>query len=49
MWRAILAPAAQPDPALIALVAAMGQTGLLGALIVFAPRPLYVVHLASTT
>jgi len=23
--------------------------GLLGALIVFAPRPLYVVHLASTT
>jgi len=49
MWRAILAPAAQPGPALIALVAAMGQMGLLGALIVFAPRPLYVVHLASTT
>jgi putative membrane protein len=49
MWRAILAPAAQPGPALIALVATMGQMGLLGALIVFAPRPLYVVHLATTT
>jgi putative membrane protein len=49
MWRAILAPAAQPGPALIALVATTGQMGLLGALIVFAPRPLYGVHLASTT
>lgn len=48
MWRAILAPAAQPGPALIALVATSAQMGLLGALIVFAPRPLYVVHLAST-
>ena len=41
MWRAILAPAAQPGPALVALVATIGQMGLLGALIVFAPRPLY--------
>jgi putative membrane protein len=48
LWRAILAPAAQPGPALIALVATIGQMGLLGALIVFAPRPLYLVHLAST-
>jgi putative membrane protein len=48
MWRAILALAARPGPALIALVATIGQMGLLGALIVFAPRPLYVVHLAST-
>ena len=31
MWRAILAPAAQPGPALIALVATIGQMGLLGA------------------
>ena len=30
------------------LVATIGQMGLLGALIVFAPRPLYVVHFAST-
>ena len=42
LWRAILAPAAQPGPALIALVATIGQMGLLGALIVFAPRPLYL-------
>ena len=42
LWRAILAPATQPGPALIALVATIGQMGLLGALIVFAPRPLYL-------
>jgi putative membrane protein len=48
MWRAILAPGAQPGPALIALVATVGQMGLLGALIVFASRPLYAVHFAST-
>jgi putative membrane protein len=48
MWRAILAPEAQPGPALVALGATVGQMGLLGALIVFASRPLYVVHFAST-
>jgi putative membrane protein len=48
LWRAILAPAAQPGPALVALVATVGQMGLLGALIVFASRPLYAVHFAST-
>jgi putative membrane protein len=48
LWRAILAPMAQPGPALVALVATIGQMGLLGALIAFAPRPLYLVHLAST-
>jgi putative membrane protein len=48
MWRAILAPAAQPGPGLIALVATSAQMGLLGALIVFAPRPLYLLHLTST-
>jgi putative membrane protein len=48
MWRAILAPAAQPGPALVALAATVGQMGLLGALIVFASRPLYAVHFAST-
>jgi putative membrane protein len=47
LWRAILTPAAQPGPALIALVATIGQMGLLGALIVFAPRPLYPLHVAS--
>ena len=48
LWRGIVAPAAQPGPALIALAATIGQMGLLGALIAFAPRPLYLVHLAST-
>ena len=48
LWRAVLAPA-QSGPTLVALAATIGQMGLLGALIVFAPRPLYPVHLASTT
>jgi putative membrane protein len=48
MWRAILAPRNRPGPALVALVATVGQMGLLGALIVFASRPLYAVHFAST-
>ena len=48
MWRAILAPATPPGAALVALVATIGQMGLLGALIVFAPGPLYLVHLSST-
>lgn len=48
MWRAILAPATQAGPALLALATTIGQMGLLGALIVFAPVPLYLVHLAST-
>src|ERR1700692_4926528 len=48
LWRAILAPAAQSGLALVALAATIGQMGLLGALIVFAPRPLYTLHVAST-
>jgi putative membrane protein len=48
LWRAILAPTTQRGPALVALVATIGQMGLLAALIVFAPRPLYLVHSAST-
>jgi len=48
MWRAILAPAAAPGPVLVALATTIGQMGLLGALIVFAPRPIYLVHLTST-
>ncbi|MGB8435200.1 MAG: cytochrome c oxidase assembly protein [Burkholderiales bacterium] len=48
LWRAILAPASQPGPALVALATTIGQMGLLGALIVFAPEPLYWVHLTST-
>ena len=48
LWRTILARQATPGPALLALVATVAQMGLLGALIVFAPVPLYPVHLAST-
>ena len=48
MWRAVLSPASQPGAALMALAATIGQMGLLGALIVFAPRPLYSVHFDST-
>ena len=48
LWRAILAHSAQPGTTLVALVATTAQMGLLGALIVFAPRPLYLAHFAST-
>ena len=48
LWRAIFVSTEQPGPALVALVATIGQMGLLAALIVFAPRPLYAVHFAST-
>ena len=48
LWRAIFVSTAQPGPALFALVATTGQMGLLAALIVFAPRPLYAVHFATT-
>jgi putative membrane protein len=47
LWRAILTTTAQPGPALVALVATIGQMGLLAALLVFAPRALYPIH-AST-
>ena len=48
LWRAILAPNALTGPSLVALVATSAQMGFLAALIVFAPRPLYAVHFAST-
>jgi putative membrane protein len=48
LWRAIFVSTAQLGAALVALVATIGQMGLLAALIVFAPRPLYAVHFAST-
>ena len=48
LWRGVLASTDQPGVSLLALVATIGQMGLLGALIVFAPQPLYLVHFAST-
>jgi putative membrane protein len=49
LWSAILKPTAQPGPSLVALGATSAQMGFLAAVIVFAPRPLYSVHFASTT
>lgn len=49
LWRAILLPgSAQSGPPLLGLVATIVQMGLLGALLVFAPQVLYLVHLEST-
>lgn len=49
LWRAIFGSSTtQHGAALVALAATIGQMGLLAALIVFAPRPLYAVHFAST-
>lgn len=48
LWRGVFATTDQPNRTLLALVATIAQMGLLGALIVFAPKPLYVVHWAST-
>ena len=48
LWRAVLAPAAPTGAALFALGTTVGQMGLLGALIVFAPRPLYWLHFESS-
>jgi putative membrane protein len=47
VWRAVLSPATHAGQALVALAVTIGQMGLLGALIVFAPVPLYPVHFAS--
>jgi putative membrane protein len=48
LWRAIFSPATVSGMAFMALGATIAQMGLLGALLVFAPRPLYGEHLAST-
>ncbi|MCC8393517.1 cytochrome c oxidase assembly protein [Paraburkholderia sp. MMS20-SJTR3] len=48
MWRNIFSPTLPTGPALVALVATIGHMGLLGALIVFAPVPLYVAHFGTT-
>ena len=48
LWRGIFAPAAANGMAYMALGATIFQMGLLGALIVFAPYPLYAEHFTST-
>lgn len=46
-WRAILAGRGQMPAALVTIAAAIGQMGLLGALLTFAPRALYPHHLSA--
>lgn len=46
-WRAVAATT-EPAVGLMAVLAATVQMGLLGALLVFAPAPLYAPHLATT-
>lgn len=48
LWRVIFSSSTQTGPALLALVATVAQMGLLAALIVFAPQPIYMVHFATT-
>ena len=43
-WAAALSPRASPPAALLAMVGAAALMGLLGALLTFAPRPLYAAH-----
>lgn len=43
-WRAVFAPQSSPVHRLGYVVAAFGQMGLLGALLTFAPEPLYAAH-----
>ncbi|WP_108658511.1 cytochrome c oxidase assembly protein [Acuticoccus kandeliae] len=43
-WRAVFAADRSPADALLAVIAAFAQMGLLGALLTFAPEPLYAIH-----
>lgn len=43
-WRAVLAPAQPAGTALLFVLGAYMQMGLLGALLTFAPEPLYAIH-----
>lgn len=48
LWRAIFHEQTRSVSALIALGTTIAQMGLLAALIVFAPQPLYALHFATT-
>ncbi|TCD06670.1 cytochrome c oxidase assembly protein [Erythrobacteraceae bacterium CFH 75059] len=47
-WRAVFDAQAQPLATTLALVGTVAQMGLLGAILAFAPEPLYAPHLATT-
>jgi putative membrane protein len=46
-WRAIFSARASLPAAILTVAAAIGQMGLLGALLTFAPEPLYPHHFAA--
>lgn len=43
-WRAVLSPSQPPQAALLAVLGGFIQMGMLGALLTFAPEPLYAAH-----
>jgi putative membrane protein len=47
VWQAVLSPRAAPLPALLTIGASIGQMGLLGSLLTFAPEPLYSQHFVA--
>ncbi len=47
-WAAALSSGAKTPSVAIAFITAIAQMGLLGALLTFAPEPLYAPHLATT-
>lgn len=47
LWRAVLSPATAAGRAILLLLGVTMQMGLLGALLVFAGRPLFAAHLAT--
>jgi len=48
LWREVLRRGADPGAGIAALLGTVAQMGLLGALIVFAPEPLYRAHILTT-
>jgi putative membrane protein len=48
LWRAVLLAPDRPMAGLVALIATVAQMGMLGALLTFAPDPLYAVHFTTT-
>ncbi len=48
LWREVLSPLTRPGPGVMALLATIMQMGFLGALLVFAPQPVYLAHFATT-
>ncbi len=48
LWRTVLAPVAELMPGLVALAVVSAGMGMLGAILTFAPIPLYPPHLGTT-